>query len=172
MALDAYNPVGWENGLSGGTALNKTNLRHMDNAIQENRDELMAVGSAVSQLQRTSDTLVSDVNAALHDIQVLDESKFDKDGGTIDGDVDVSGNLDASGDVTCDDGQGNTLSLRQCFTSVSSGKALIAATLTDKGVDTAATDTFATMAYNITKVGKDTVKHMDIALSFVPDEII
>ncbi len=37
-------------------------------------------------------------------------------------------------------------------TSVSSGKALVAAAVTDKGVQTAATDSFATMAGNIRQI--------------------
>lgn len=88
-------------------------------------------------------------------------------------DVHASQDVHANGDVTCKTiGGQTTISLRDCFTSASEGKALLAATLTGKGVPTAANATYAQIAYNITKVGKDTVQYLDIGLSFVPDEII
>lgn len=42
--------------------------------------------------------------------------------------------------------------IEECFRSVSKGKELLATTITDKGVDTVATDTFETMADNITNI--------------------
>ena len=42
--------------------------------------------------------------------------------------------------------------INETFTSVSSGKTLIAAAITDKGVTTAATDSFSTMATNIAAI--------------------
>lgn len=45
-----------------------------------------------------------------------------------------------------------TARLNEVFQSVSNGKTLIAAAITDKGVDTAATDTFQTMATNIESI--------------------
>lgn len=44
--------------------------------------------------------------------------------------------------------------LKEVFQSVSDGKGLIAAAITDKGVETAADDTFATMAENIAYLGQ------------------
>lgn len=43
-------------------------------------------------------------------------------------------------------------SINECFQSVSDGKALVAAAITDKGVQTAATDSFAAMAANIGQI--------------------
>ena len=43
-------------------------------------------------------------------------------------------------------------SLNECFQSVSNGKSLIATAITDKGVQTAATDSFSTMATNISNI--------------------
>lgn len=43
----------------------------------------------------------------------------------------------------------DALAIKEVFTSVSNGKELIASAITDKGVQTGATDTFATMAGNI-----------------------
>lgn len=43
--------------------------------------------------------------------------------------------------------------INETFTSVSNGKSLIAAAITDKGVATAASDSFATMASNIALIG-------------------
>lgn len=43
-------------------------------------------------------------------------------------------------------------SLSECFQSVSDGKTLIATAITDKGVQTAATDSFSTMATNISNI--------------------
>lgn len=43
-------------------------------------------------------------------------------------------------------------SVNQCFTSVSSGKTLVAAAITDKGVSTAATATYQVMANNIRSI--------------------
>lgn len=50
--------------------------------------------------------------------------------------------------------QGKNLnaSLQEVFTSVSSGKSLVAAAITDKGVETAADATFAVMAENISNI--------------------
>ena len=42
--------------------------------------------------------------------------------------------------------------MQECFQSVSEGKALVAAAVTDKGVSTAADATFATMAGNIANI--------------------
>ena len=42
--------------------------------------------------------------------------------------------------------------LTELFTSVSSGKTLIAGAITDKGVETSATDTFPTIATNISNI--------------------
>lgn len=42
--------------------------------------------------------------------------------------------------------------IKEVFTSVSDGKELIASAITDKGVETDATDTFATMAQNIGEI--------------------
>lgn len=42
--------------------------------------------------------------------------------------------------------------VEEVFQSVSNGKELIASAITDKGVDTGATDTFATMAQNISDI--------------------
>lgn len=77
----------------------------------------------------------------------------------------------------------------QLFTSVSNGKGLIASAITDKGVSTSASDTFAQMATNIgsiqisksffgTGVCGDidnmretpfTIMYSDIGLTFIPD---
>ena len=43
-------------------------------------------------------------------------------------------------------------SISECFQSVSDGKTLIATAITDKGVQTAATDSFSTMATNISNI--------------------
>ena len=137
MALPTYTPVGWENGSAGGTALNKTNMRHMDNAIEANREAIGAFDGALAGIE-----------AQLR-------------------------NGDFVGDVTAYAESENPISLSACFTSVSSGKTLIAATLTDKGIPTAATDSFAVMANHINMIGStDTVQYFDIGLSFVPDEIV
>lgn len=53
---------------------------------------------------------------------------------------------DTAGNYTATDVEG---ALSELFTSVSDGKTLIAAAITDKGVSTSATDSFATMATNI-----------------------
>lgn len=55
--------------------------------------------------------------------------------------------------------------VNELFTSVSNGKALIAASITDQGVATAATDSFATMAENIEHIdtGGGTSKNVQIA---------
>ena len=45
-----------------------------------------------------------------------------------------------------------TLAIKECFQSVSDGKALVASAITDKKVATDATATFATMAANIRKI--------------------
>ena len=62
---------------------------------------------------------------------------------------------DAAGHFTADNVEG---ALNELFTSVSDGKAQIAAAITDKGVPTSPTDSFATMAANIEAipVGPDT----------------
>ena len=137
MALPTYTPVGWENGSAGGTALNKTNMRHMDNAIEANREAIGAFDGALTSIE-----------------EQLQNGYF-------------------VGDVIAYAASANPISLSACFTSVSSGKTLIAATLTDKGIPTAATDSFDTMANHINMIGStDTIRYLDIGLSFVPDEII
>ena len=50
------------------------------------------------------------------------------------------------------DKDGNVYNLPELFQSVSEGKALIAAAVTDRGVPTAATDSFQTMANNIAQI--------------------
>ena len=56
---------------------------------------------------------------------------------------------DVSGNYTSTNVEG---ALSELFTSVSSGKTLIAGAITDKGVETSATDTFSTMATNISSI--------------------
>lgn len=45
--------------------------------------------------------------------------------------------------------------VQECFQSVSDGKSLVASAITDKGVATSATDTFATMASNVSAIKTD-----------------
>ena len=49
--------------------------------------------------------------------------------------------------------------VNDCFQSVSDGKALVASAITDKGVSTDATATFATMAENIANISTDLSKN-------------
>jgi hypothetical protein len=53
--------------------------------------------------------------------------------------------------------------INELFTSVSDGKSALAAAITDKGVATAATDTFADMAQNIEDIPIGTSKNTQIA---------
>jgi hypothetical protein len=64
-------------------------------------------------------------------------------GGVIAADVPIE---DTADNYTATDVEG---ALSELFTSVSDGKTLIAAAITDKGVSTSATDPFSTMATNI-----------------------
>lgn len=64
--------------------------------------------------------------------------------------------LESIGDVNnLSTSEKNTLvaAINEIFTSVSNGKSLVAAAITDMGVDTAATDSFSTMADNIRQLG-------------------
>lgn len=54
--------------------------------------------------------------------------------------------------LSANQGKALNTSLQEVFTSVSSGKSLIAAAITDKGVETAADATFAVMAENISNI--------------------
>ena len=58
--------------------------------------------------------------------------------------------------------------LDEVFISVSNGKLLIASAITDKGVPTGATDTFAEMAYNISQIsgGGSAVLYAGIAENY------
>jgi predicted RecA/RadA family phage recombinase len=59
---------------------------------------------------------------------------------------------DSGENFTAEDVEG---ALAELFQSVSNGKTLLAAAITDKGVTTAATDTFAVMAANIGDITTD-----------------
>lgn len=62
--------------------------------------------------------------------------------------------------------------VQECFQSVSDGKELVADAITDKGVTTQKTDTFATMASNIASIKtKGTMQAKSIALS-TTDQVI
>jgi tRNA U38,U39,U40 pseudouridine synthase TruA len=57
----------------------------------------------------------------------------------------------------------------EVFQSVSNGKTLIAAAITDKGVPTAASDSFSTMATNIRSIDTSAIEGADI---FVPNKLL
>ncbi|MBR1855340.1 MAG: hypothetical protein IJ794_19735 [Lachnospiraceae bacterium] len=186
------------NHIEQGVYDNRAAVNSLDNTLTGLQNTVGNMASDVSD--NAHDIAV--LQDSLEDLADVVDEKFSKDGGTIgneegtveiygdsiefssrDSSIDVgdvlcddvhaSQDIHADGDVTCNEiGGQNTISLRDCFTSASEGKALLAATLTGKGVPTAANATYAQIAYNITKVGKDTVQYLDIGLSFVPDEII
>ena len=64
-------------------------------------------------------------------------------------------NAQTSSIITANNVQG---AIDQLFTSVSNGKQQIASAITDKGVSTSGTDSFATMAENIGKIATGEVK--------------
>lgn len=68
-----------------------------------------------------------------------------------------------------------TLKMNEVFQLVSNGKSLVASAITDKGVPTGATDTFATMASNIRNIpsgGGVTWELMNAYYDFVTYEVI
>lgn len=69
--------------------------------------------------------------------------------------VEIGSLLDSIGDVSSlktDEKTTLVAALNELFTSASNGKSLIAAAITGRGVDTAATDSFAVMAANIESI--------------------
>ena len=70
----------------------------------------------------------------------------------------------------------NEEKLDECFRFVSNGKKKVAAAITDKGVQTAATASFEKLASSIRRIpsgdAKNTVQALTIGRSFVPERII
>lgn len=65
----------------------------------------------------------------------------------------------------------HTQEIQELFTSVSNGKTVIASAITDKGVETSSTDTFATMATNILNIPSGE-KKMPVVHGYAIDYIV
>lgn len=76
-------------------------------------------------------------------------TNYDGGSGSIGTEYDILPTIQAVEDNTDPGKLVDALAIKEVFTSVSDGKELIASAITDKGVQTGATDTFETMAGNI-----------------------
>ena len=110
-----------------------TKLAQLIDGAPETLDTLKEVADAIEQ----NKTIVEALEAAI-------ESKVSQ--------TDILKSIESVNENTIEGKVADALVIKQVFQSVSNGKQLVASTITDKGIKTEATDTFATMAENIKSI--------------------